>query len=99
MSIGRWISIRALAALALAAGGASAGELPQYEVRGFPISPLQMSVLGSGGSQEESPTPEVTPLGMPFSPHQIAVISVRVIARCVCVRSMDDLVLGSHTHD
>ena len=99
MSIGRWISIRALAALALAAGGASAGELPQYEVRGSPISPLQMSVLGSGGIQEESPTPEVTLLGMPFSPHQIAVISVRVIARCVCVRSMDDLVLGSHTHD
>ena len=86
MSIGRRISIRALAALALAAGGASAGE-------------LQMSVLGSGGIQEESPTPEVTLLGMPFSPHQIAVISARVIARCVCVRSMDDLVLGSHTHD
>ena len=99
MSIGRRISIRALATLALAAGGASAGELPQYEVRGFPISPLQMSVLGSGGIQEESATPEVTLLGMPFSPHQIAVISVRMIARCVCVRSMDDLVLGSHTHD
>ena len=86
MSIGRRISIRGLAVLALAAGGASAGE-------------LQMSVLGSGGIQEESATPEVTLLGMPFSPHQIAVISVRVIARCVCVRSMDDLVLGSHTHD
>ena len=106
MSIGQRISIRALAALTLAAAGASAGELPQYagelpqyEVKGFPISPLQMSVLGSGGIQEESPTPEVTLLGMPFSPHQIAVISVRVIARCVCVRSMDDLVLGSHTHD
>ena len=100
MSVGQRVSIRALAALALgAAAGASAKELPQYEVRGFPISPLQMSVLGSGGIQEESPTPEVTLLGMPFSPHQIAVISVRVIARCVCVRSMDDLVLGSHTHD
>ena len=99
MSVVQRISIRALAALALGAAGASAGELPQYEVSGFPISPLQMSVLGSGGIQEESATPEVTLLGMPFSPHQIAVISVRMIARCVCVRSMDDLVLGSHTHD
>jgi len=99
MSVVQRISIRALAALALGAAGASAGELPRYEVRGFPISPLQMSALRSGGIQEESPTPEVTLLGMAFSPHQIAVISVRVIARCVCVRSMDDLVLGSHTHD
>jgi hypothetical protein len=99
MSMVQRISIRALAALSLGAAGASAGELPQYEVRGFPISPLQMSVLGSGGIQEESPTPDDILLGMPFSPHQIAVISARVIARCVCVQSMDDLVLGSHTHD
>lgn len=93
------ISIRALAALSLGAAGASAGELPQYEVRGFPISPLQMSVLGSGGIQEESPTPDITLLGMPFSPHQIAVISARLIAKCVCVQSTGDLMLGSHTHD
>ena len=94
------ISIRALAALALGASGVSAGELPQYEVMGFPISPLQMSVLRSGGIQEESPTPEVTLLGMPFSPHQVAVVSARLIARCVCVQAMGgDLMLGSHTHD
>ena len=93
------ISIRATAALALGASGASAGELPQYEVMGFPISPLQMSVLRSGGIQEEL-TPEVTLLGMPFSPHQVAVVSARLIARCVCVRAMGgDLMLGSHTHD
>jgi hypothetical protein len=84
------ISITALAALALGASGASAGELPQYEVMGFPISPLQMSVLRSGGIQEELPTPEVTLLGMPFSPHQIAVVSARLIARCVCVQAMGD---------
>lgn len=81
------ISIRALAALALGASGASARELPQYEVMGFPISPLQMSVLRSGGIQEESPTTEVTLLGMPFSPHQVAVVSARLIARCVCVQA------------
>jgi hypothetical protein len=93
------ISIRALAVLALGASGASAGELPQYEVMGFPISPLQMSVLRSGGIQEELPTPEVTLLGIPFSPHQIAVVSARLIARCVCIQSTGDLMLGSHTHD
>jgi hypothetical protein len=99
MSVVQRISITALAALALGAAGASAGELPQYEVTGFPISPLQMSVLGSGSIQEESSTPEVTLLGMPFSPHQIAVISARLIAKCVCVQSTGDLMLGSHTHD
>jgi hypothetical protein len=66
---------------------------------GFPISPLQMSVLRSGGIQEELPTPEVTLLGIPFSPHQIAVVSARLIARCVCIQSTGDLMLGSHTHD
>jgi hypothetical protein len=77
-------SVAALVALALGAPGASAGELPRYEVTGFPISPLQMSVLNSRSVQEESPTPEVTLRGMPVSPHQVAVISARLIARCVC---------------
>ena len=99
MSVVQRISVTVLAALALGAAGASAGELPQYEVTGFPISPLQMSVLGSGGIQEESPTPEITLFGMPFSPHQISVISARVIASCVCSQPMGDLMLGSHTHD
>jgi hypothetical protein len=99
MSVVQRISITAIAALALGASGASAGELPQYEVMGFPISPLQMSVLRSDGIQEESPTPEVTLLGMPFSPHQIAVLSARVIARCVCFQPLGDLMRGSHTHD
>lgn len=98
MSVVQRISVTVLAALALGAAGASAGELPQYEVTGFPISPLQMSVLGSGGIQE-SPTPEITLFGMPFSPHQISVISARVIASCVCSQPMGDLMLGSHTHD
>jgi hypothetical protein len=94
------ISATALVALAFGAAGASAGELPQYEVTGFPISPLQISVLRSGGIQEEgSPNPEITMLGMPFSPHQIGVISgARLIARCVC-QSVGDLMLGSHTDD
>ena len=52
----------------------SGGELPQYEVAGFPISPHQISVLGSGDVQEQSFSPTLTLNGMPASPHQIAVI-------------------------
>ena len=52
----------------------SGGELPQYEVAGFPISPHQISVLGSGDVQEQSSSPTLTLDGMPASPHQIAVI-------------------------
>jgi hypothetical protein len=62
----------------LRAAGASGGELPQYEVMGFPISPLQMSVLRSGGIEEQSLTPTLTLHGMPASPHQIAVIGFRI---------------------
>src|SRR5215469_9278289 len=54
----------------------SGGELPQYEVAGFPISPHQISVLGSGEVQE-SLSPTLTLNGMPASPHQIAVIGPR----------------------
>jgi hypothetical protein len=61
----------------LRAAGASSGELPQYEVMGFPISPLQMSVLKSRGIEEQLLTPMLTLQGMPASPHQIAVIGFR----------------------
>jgi len=54
----------------------SGGELPQYEVAGFPISPHQISVLGSGDVQQ-SFSPTLTLNGMPASPHQIAVIGPR----------------------
>jgi hypothetical protein len=74
MSTLRRISIRALAVLGLGVGAASAGQLPQYEVTGFPISPLQMSVVRPGPIQEEPPSSALTLDGMPASPHQIAVI-------------------------
>jgi hypothetical protein len=74
MSTLRRISIATLAALASGAATASAGQLPQYEVTGFPISPLQMSVVRPGIIQEEPPSPALTLDGMPASPHQIAVI-------------------------
>ena len=96
MSAVQRISIAALALLALGAAGASAGELPQYEVTGFPISPLQTSVLGSGGIQKQSLTPALTLHGMPTSPHQIAVISPRTKQQ-VAHRSKTDA--SQHAND
>jgi hypothetical protein len=77
MSTLQRISITAVTVLALGTVVAFAGEQPQYEVAGFPISPHQISVLGSGGIQAQSPTPTLTLNGMPASPHQIAVIGPR----------------------
>jgi hypothetical protein len=77
MSSLQQITVPALIAVVLGAAGASAGELPQYEVTGFPISPLQFSVLGSSGVQERSPTPALTVDGMPASPHQVAIIGAQ----------------------
>jgi hypothetical protein len=71
------ISITTVTAFVIGAVGASARDLPQYEFAGFPISPHQISVLGSGAIQEQSPTPTLTLNGMPASPHQIAVIGPR----------------------
>jgi hypothetical protein len=48
--------IAAISVLALGAAGASAGQLPQYEVTGFPIS-----LLKSSGTQEQPSVPTVAP--------------------------------------
>jgi hypothetical protein len=81
MSILRRTLTTALTVLAFGVPGASAGQQPpQYEVTGFPISPLQMSVVRPGGIQEEPSAPGLTIDGMPASPHQIAVIRGQQIA-------------------
>ena len=56
---------------------ATATTLPSYEVRGFPITPHQFSVLGSAHVEEQSPSPSLMMAGMPASPHQIAVLTPR----------------------
>lgn len=68
-----------VAAAALLGGGAevTAAELPTYEVAGLPITPHQMSVLGSSFVQERSPAPGLTIGGMPASPHQVLVLTPR----------------------
>ena len=75
MSILQRTSITVLTVLALGAPGTSAGQQPpQYEVTGFPITPLQMSVVRPGVIQEEPQAPALTVDGMPATLHQIAVI-------------------------
>jgi hypothetical protein len=54
---------------------ASAAELPTYELMGFPITPLQFSVLASASVQEASPGPTLMLRGMPASPLQMAVLT------------------------
>lgn len=56
---------------------ATATALPSYEVKGFPITPHQISIVGSAHVEEQSPSPTLMMAGMPASPHQIAVLTPR----------------------
>jgi hypothetical protein len=56
---------------------AGAGELPTFELMGFPITRHQVAVMGAQGVQEQSATATLTFGGMPASPHQIAVLTPR----------------------
>jgi hypothetical protein len=70
--------LAAAAILLLGMAGATAGELPSYDVAGFPVTPHQMSVLGLSGDTQELPAvPTLLREGLPASPHQIAVLSRR----------------------
>ena len=51
--------------------------IPSYEVMGFPITPHQISIIGSAHVEEQSPSPSLMIAGMPASPHQIAVLTRR----------------------
>ena len=51
--------------------------VPSYEVMGFPITPHQISIVGSAHVEEQSPSPSLVMAGMPASPHQIAVLTPR----------------------
>jgi hypothetical protein len=75
------VALSALGIVPVLTGPAFAQQLPQYEVAGFPISQLQISVLGSGRIQEQSFSPTLTLDGMPASPHQIAVIGPEANSR------------------
>ena len=66
------VSLSIAAAAIFVAGGSAAfaAELPAYELTGFPISPVQLQVLGSANLRERSPTPTVT-----ATPHQVSVLT------------------------
>ena len=71
------LSIAAAAALMMGGVGATAAELPTYEVMGFPITPHQLVALGPANAQQGLPAFTLTKAGMPASPHQIAVLTPR----------------------
>jgi hypothetical protein len=74
----RLVLFAALAtAIATGIDVAAAAELPTYESAGFPITALQVSVLGSTHVQEAPSVPALTLGGMPASPHQIEVLTAR----------------------
>jgi hypothetical protein len=78
----------AIAAATMVSSEAGAGELPTFELTGFPITRHQVAVMGAQGVQEQSATPTLTFGGMPASPHQIAVLTPRpeMTARAAAVK-------------
>lgn len=65
-------------AMIASTASAFAGELPSYEAKSFPISAMQVQVLGGADVEEQSTAPEVIIAGMPASPAQLSVLSPRV---------------------
>jgi hypothetical protein len=75
----RILSMIAVAGAMIAStAGAFAGELPSYEAKSFPISAMQVQVLGGSGVREQSTAPAMIVAGMPASPAQMSVLSPRM---------------------
>ncbi|MBR0793430.1 hypothetical protein JQ631_30505 [Bradyrhizobium manausense] len=75
----RTLSMIAVAGVMIASSASAfAGEIPSYEVKSFPISTMQVQVLGGAGVQEQSTAPAMIVAGMPASPAQMSVLSPRV---------------------
>ena len=63
--------VAAVAAISIVGGTASfAAELPSYETKGFPISPVQAGLLGAANVEEQSPASTTA-----ASPHQLSVLT------------------------
>lgn len=73
----RVLATAVLAVTILEGAVAVAAELPTFEVSSFPATPVQVSVMGAAGVQEQAATPTLTRNGMPASPHQLAVLTPR----------------------
>jgi hypothetical protein len=68
-----------IAAAALMTGKATAAELPAYQAGAFPITPLQVAVVGAADVEEQSARATLTLGGMPASSHQVAVLTPRAM--------------------
>jgi hypothetical protein len=67
-----------MAGMALAGNAVTvATELPGFEVTGFPISPVQVQLVGAANVGERQRAAGLTWVGMPVSPHQIGVLTPR----------------------
>jgi hypothetical protein len=70
----------ATAAMIIAGGaGAMAAELPTFDVTGFPISPVQVQVLGAANVREQSTVAALTPDKL-ASPHRMTPRTKRTAA-------------------
>jgi hypothetical protein len=63
--------VATVAAISIAGStGGFAAELPSYEAKGFPISPVQAGLLGAADIREQSPVSTTA-----ASPHQLGVLA------------------------
>jgi hypothetical protein len=60
-----------------AAATRAGAEPPTFERLGFPMTPVQLQVLGSSHVRERSPAPSLMLHDMPASPHQVSVLTPR----------------------
>src|SRR5262245_37091474 len=71
------LSATAAATLVLGAAGVAHAEPPGFELMGFPITSLQVSVVGAAHVRERSAAPMLTVADMSASPHQVSVLAPR----------------------
>lgn len=75
------ILISAAAALLLGGTGAARAQPPIFETQGLPIAPHQAQLTGLADLQEQAPASSLVLGAMPASPHQLAVLAPRQMAR------------------
>jgi len=69
------LSIAAIVAISIASSSAGfAAELPGYEVKGLPISPVQIALLGAANVRQSQASP------LAASPHQVSVLMPRKLS-------------------
>jgi hypothetical protein len=75
------ILISAAAALLLGGTGAAQAQTAIFETQGLPIAPHQAQLTGLADLQEQAPASLLMFGAMPASPHQLAVLTPRQMAR------------------